>query len=183
VTSMCLMCLCGSKNSLLHNHNCIHHVPDMRKRYLDVGNIYFCYKIFGFSVEDDQRLSQLIVGNFHFVELQSITPAGADGFQKSFFGSKTRCIMLGFVFLGFAVSDFSGVNSFSFSPEFFSSCFSMRSTSIMSVPIPKIKALKILGRKIGKSLISGYIAPNFFPTFVNFSIANSMFSFECAALI
>lgn len=36
-------------SSLLHNHNRIHYVPDMRERYLNVDDVDLCYKIPGFS--------------------------------------------------------------------------------------------------------------------------------------
>jgi len=102
------------KKSLLHNYNGIHHISDMRKRHLDVGDAYLCYKIFGSSGNYDYWLAEFIVAYFNFIELQTIAPAGANSFQEGLFCCKARGIMLGFVFLGLAVSNFSDGEQFFF---------------------------------------------------------------------
>ena len=136
-------------------------------------------------MKTDQGFAEFIMVHFNIRKPDSEPPPCANGFHKRFLGGKPGSIIFIFMPFRFAIGDLPG--SENLLPEtniLFHHCvnpgyFNNISTDSVDHLVTFIKYCLAL-------IVTRYefqIAPSFFPTFLNFSMANSICSVECAALI
>lgn len=86
-----------------HRHR---QIFQMTQRKMDNSEFLLSNKFAGLAEEVQIGLAEIIIKNFHFGEIQTSAPAGAECLEERLFSGEAGGVMFGLIGLSFTIGDF-----------------------------------------------------------------------------